>query len=650
MSKINNMQLRVFGGVSMNKLKTDVLKSGLQKYIRRGELEKALYCMVELDMFKALTGDKKVKGLRSNMRNRLIITLCEDIGISDWTIYNRIYKLFNLWEENRESNDNTERKYLVEIVSYMARSEKLRLCSWVKGYYSYGYDSEELKNYYKGTNFEENKNGCGFVFYKKGDSNEVKEMIDGIVYNLNKNSDNVFYWIMKLLKSDALNGRRNRKSKKGYIVWDILLKYITKCLNVKLTTLYKIHLDWYDNNNNSRGENLIYLLNFVLFYLRRGEMNWDDKLKEIKVTDENANKVYEKNMSDYKFVVDDYIIDMHCSEGKKKGKNEKDFAIEGCSVENESKFAVELYKKVYIEYKLNKIKAEEQTKKEHEELKKKVLKKVEKKEKEEKKKLKKDRKKKKTLDMEYEEKLEFVDFKELMGIKTVKDLNNKMCREKTCGGKVMTFFNKEKGIIVKEMRESFNYGRDSMVLDEVKKYFGIRKLGCRRVKSNMIVQKINKKKGEWKDNMELKEESVVYLLMDMFDNIGTLVQNKKKRTDDKIKMEYLKIVLFRGIFRVTDTNYTNVLIDKDDVLLSIDENNIGDREKIVDRKISKCYSREDIEKVVGEIQKNKEKKLKKIKKKLKEYGMEEHYKMVKKRMNNLKDIVMGEFVEFEKLV
>ena len=133
MNKINNLKLGVFGGISINKIKTDVLKSGMQKYIRRGILEKALYCTVELDMFKELKGDKQVKGLRSNMRNRLIVTLCEDIGISDWRIYEKIDSLLKLWEENRYSEDNIERKYLLKIIHYMANSEKLRMCSWVKG-------------------------------------------------------------------------------------------------------------------------------------------------------------------------------------------------------------------------------------------------------------------------------------------------------------------------------------------------------------------------------------------------------------------------------------------------------------------------------------------------------------------------------------
>ena len=33
--------------------------------------------------------------------------------------------------------------------------------------------------------------------------------------------------------------------------------------------------------------------------------------------------------------MDDYVVDMHTSEGRKRGKNRKDFALEGCVVLDE---------------------------------------------------------------------------------------------------------------------------------------------------------------------------------------------------------------------------------------------------------------------------------------------------------------------------
>ena len=181
MNKINNMRLSVFNGNSINNFSTSVLKSGLQKYIRRGKLIKSLYCLVELDMFKELKNDKKVKGLRSNIRNRLIVILGEDIGISNWSIYKRIYDLLKLWEVNRDSEDNNERKYLIEIVNYLVNSKKVRLVSHIRGYYKHCYNDEYFKNKYKEyyKSVEDTDKRLGEKFYKKGDSDKIKELIDG---------------------------------------------------------------------------------------------------------------------------------------------------------------------------------------------------------------------------------------------------------------------------------------------------------------------------------------------------------------------------------------------------------------------------------------------------------------------------------------
>jgi hypothetical protein len=625
-NKISNMRLSVFNGISMNKIKVDILKSGLQKYIRRGMLEKSLYCLVELDMFKKLKNDKKVKGLRSNIRNRIIVILNEDIGISNWEIYERIDKLLKLWEENRNSEDDNERKYLLEIIYYLVNSKKIRLCSWIKGYFGYCMNDEKIKELYE--NYDkilENEKECGKNFYKNKDSEEIKEIIDGIVYNLNKNSDNVFYWILKILRSEGKSGRRGRRGKKGYIVWDIMLKYIEG--NDKLKKLYDIILNWYIKNNNSRNENLIYLINFVLFYLRREKIDWERKLNIKNIKNEDVKKIYGENLNN-KMVIDKYIIDMHCKKGRRSGKNARDFVKEGSVVVNEcEKFKNKLYEKVYEKYKLKNCNN-------------KKIKKI--------KKIKKKRKKKIKLNKKLEEDLEFIDFKELMNIEKVEDLNDKMCRKNTCGGKAMTFFNKEKNIIVKEMRKSFNYGRDSCVVDDLKNDYNIKKMKARRIKSNMIIKKKDKKNKFWENNMEIIEEDCVYLIMDMFDNIGTLVKNKKKRIENKISLEYLKIILFRGIFRLSDGNYTNVLINEKDELLSIDENNIGKREKVFDRRMYKGYKKEDIEKVLDEMLKNKEEKLKKIKEKLIEYELEDKYEKIKNDFDNLKEDVKKEFEDLKK--
>jgi hypothetical protein len=42
------------GGISSNEIELDITRSGLQKYARRGILDKALYCLWEMEMFSDL--------------------------------------------------------------------------------------------------------------------------------------------------------------------------------------------------------------------------------------------------------------------------------------------------------------------------------------------------------------------------------------------------------------------------------------------------------------------------------------------------------------------------------------------------------------------------------------------------------------------
>jgi len=94
---------------------------------------------------------------------------------------------------------------------------------------------------------------------------------------------------------------------------------------------------------------------------------------------------------------------------------------------------------------------------------------------------------------------------------------------------------------------------------------------------------MDKSKKSWKDNwqkvmIKKDDELVVYCVMDRI-NPGIEIGKKK---DELLKSrnllkEFVKIGVFRGIFRVSDFNGRNVLIKEDNKLVSIDEGDIGKR-------------------------------------------------------------------------
>ena len=64
--------------VSEHGKKMSELKSGICKYMRRGEVEKMKWCVMEIGAFQRAEGDEKIiKGLVTNLVNRLKILLME---------------------------------------------------------------------------------------------------------------------------------------------------------------------------------------------------------------------------------------------------------------------------------------------------------------------------------------------------------------------------------------------------------------------------------------------------------------------------------------------------------------------------------------------------------------------------------------------
>ena len=143
------------------------------------------------------------------------------------------------------------------------------------------------------------------------------------------------------------------------------------------------------------------------------------------------------------------------------------------------------------------------------------------------------------------------------------------------------------GKIWKEGRKSMNYNRDYCVLDECKEKFGLEKIGMERILSDFRIEKVDKSKKSWVGNWQkvmIKDgdEKVVYCVMDKIDP-GIEIGKKKKDILGNRKMlkEFVKIGVFRGIFRVSDFNGRNVLIKDDSKLVSIDEGDIGKRLDII---------------------------------------------------------------------
>ena len=559
--------------------KIDVLKSALQKYLRRKELDKMIWVMVELYMFKF--ADEKGNAVLSNMLNRVKIFLDEEMCFDDWERYLKVMKLIEVFDKN----DRKELNILIEICKILVDCNMLRLNSDVKCYYKICVDKY---NYSICDSIVNSKRITKYL--KKEDNEKSIDLFGRFVDLFEKGEEDCCYYAVKLMVEEEENnmkgGTRFRRKGCSYMVWEYL---IDKCYsknndNLMMVIHYKLK-EYY----KKRGERVLFMIASIYMLLKYDELDWDKKIdfNKYKVTEEEVKKIVGDRE---KLVIDSYCIDMHCSQGRKRGMNKKNFVLEGALVVDEyKKYSRGEWRKLYIKVGIDKVEKDKKEKK-----------KVEKDKKENnmtdraKLRSEKNKKIKKMRGVpdfnDLEKDLEFVDSKTI-------DVNKiKLCADTTCGNKVMCF--EYEGKIWKEGRKSMNYNRDYCVLDECKEKFGLENIGMKRVIANFNIVKKDRSKKSWVDNWSLwswgpcvgdnkdVKNKVVYCVMDKVEP-GIEVGKKKKEmlSNRNMLKEFVKIAVFRGIFRVSDFNGRNVLIkkDQDDIvkLVSIDEGDIGKRLDII---------------------------------------------------------------------
>ena len=602
-----------FSSLSYYGHKLDILKSGLQKYLRRREEEKMLWCLGEIYLFKVYANSEQEKratrGIITNLINRIIVMLDEELLFIEWDKYLIIYNLIEKFEKE-ERNDFVS---LIKICKILCNSRLLRRNSDINAYFNFGMRKADSKKPEILEEMEEGEDVDNWHFrnfkayFEKGDRN-------------------CFYWMYKIYIARREGDKSRFKRKENiYMVWEFLLKIgfgnplLTKCLNYRLKEFF----------NKSKKERGIFLTSAIDLCLEKNNITWSaDALKnEPDVNVEDVENLFQNRK---KLVFDSYVIDMHTSLGRKMGKNAINFMEEGSFVKDEDQeFLEKEWRETYNNGKL------ESYAKKLAEKKAKAMKKAEKEKMKEEKKAEKAKKaKKKTVKIvksgeqkeepkkgkTEREKIRAAKYKRIKkmrgkvnfddlekNLKFVDGLNIQkekliLCSDTTCGNKVMCF--EYDGKIWKESRKSMFYNRDYCVIDACKELFGLRKIGMERVLSNFRIEKIDKGKKSWKDNWHKviiggDDEKVVYCVMNKIVNcnwkvpmeIGNIKHSFQNGECRRHLKEFAKIGVFRGIFRCSDFNCRNVLVGLVDqfsqqYLVSIDEGDIGKRLDIIGKRES----------------------------------------------------------------
>lgn len=97
----------------------DILKSPVQKYIRRGILDKAIYCILEWDLFHELINrdgiTTELKANSTNLINRLLIISCEDCTCISLALPILMKDLVDRYHQDRYYEYHQEMVYYIQV-------------------------------------------------------------------------------------------------------------------------------------------------------------------------------------------------------------------------------------------------------------------------------------------------------------------------------------------------------------------------------------------------------------------------------------------------------------------------------------------------------------------------------------------------------
>jgi hypothetical protein len=316
------------GSISLNGYSPDVLKSGVQKYGRRGELEKCEWCAVELDLFSECGGEP----IRTNNINRLIVNSCEDVGIANPMLPIYIGKYVREWTIHRNSGNGLDRIALLKMVNMICQSKKIRLLTDLKATYKDGINIDTITGnpefseiYQEMTTLPDTAAGLWDMFSEK-DTEELSPLMDGLVWHLDNQDDRVFYYMFQILNlreqkkrcaqrfrgwrpnsyqlEKALGGRFQPE----YAIWEHL--FLRAEGHRKLTETLEVLFDWYTN----RSEPWLYLCQALVYFVR--DCDWSTSITEPIYQASDISTVYQKN-KDHKLVIDEYVYDANTKMGRK---------------------------------------------------------------------------------------------------------------------------------------------------------------------------------------------------------------------------------------------------------------------------------------------------------------------------------------------
>lgn len=395
---IGRMDLTRWRETSYNGVSMRALKSGLQKYARRGMLQKGLDCLVELDLVQLLESDpdaiaaylrrqgqpseaegeaaarrrvvQRARALRTNLVNRLIVITSEDVGIACWWLPLVVDDRYRTWQACRELP--AARKHLLDLYTSIATRKKLRLVSDLKSVYLLPPDYVSPAE--RGALRREHADLCRSLGLENlladrdavpeqlidacsaeirlalaAHDPEVRRIVNGVLYQLKQRGDNVFYWVNRLIERqrDARGEPRlGTRADLCNLVWRLLLDFADQHealwggvpepypANAGRLREIIVVLKRWYDEMTHR-ERPIYLYHALLLVVRRGEIDWSAAIPVVDTPWQEVEQRYRAALAGRSIELDPYVFDIHT--GRRAEHALTQFASEGAFVENEDR-------------------------------------------------------------------------------------------------------------------------------------------------------------------------------------------------------------------------------------------------------------------------------------------------------------------------
>lgn len=309
---------------SQHNFSLDVLKSALQKYIRRGNVKMACYALSECLSFRKMlsTHAKDVKRINTNIFHRLQIIALEDVGPTVLPFLETHAKRIDPCKDVEANIEETLHSCAM-FINGLCSLPKSRSGSWYKAYYC----SKEAEEKVISRDDKECEELC--KKYIRCEPSQVK-CISNLVLCCKEYNVDAIYFAFKLF------------SEKEKLVFDVLKSVLVPDTFRKMID---ITYAWYKDLKNVKEAFLTWCIPLLFVCEKRNMTQYDDSFASFEEHLEWLYKNKEKTL-----VFDEWVYDMHTKDGRKDKirKNTLYFALESSKVYPEDPLANTTMRQFYI--------------------------------------------------------------------------------------------------------------------------------------------------------------------------------------------------------------------------------------------------------------------------------------------------------------